>query len=194
MRGLHVNVVRVGYLVVGAIGIFFVLGMQCIPIDDSGVGAEVPAHLDILSATIEEVPPLDPKDVLNRAIVLRLEVAGVSRCGGGVQPLVYGFLIDTDKDTASGVADEFTDPLGVDARISAECDPDTSRFVSPLGPVTVAIDSGTGITTVEIRTTVGLLPSVDFSWIAYAEEGTLLTRLPVQGSNGAWATIEVLMP
>ncbi len=145
----------------------------------------IPAHLDILLATIEEQPPVDPSNVAARNVVLRMRLAGPvpSPCGPGFQ--AYGFLIDSDQNVTTGRPGPAFADLGVDARISASCNPVTGKFVSPLGPVTV----NTAGTVLEIQTTVGILPSVDFDWIAFAQDGTRFTRLPDPG-HARWTTFE----
>ena len=80
------------------------------------------------------------------------------------------------------------DALGIDARITAICDAPSGVFVSPVGAV--ILTPGVGTTTVEVRTTVDKLPSLAFRWIAFAQEGTALSRLPQAPEYGYWTTHE----
>lgn len=176
---------REGRVVLAAIAV--VAASLGLPLS-SGAGAQpVPPHLEIRSAVIEELPPSDPADVASRSVALRIGLAGLPPCNATTSP-TYGFLIDADKDgnTGSSLAG-----LGVDARVSAECDPATGEFVSPDRTVSVTTDPASGTATVDIRTTVGLFPSVDFWWVAYAQQGTRLFRLPEDPGHGGWATGEI---
>jgi hypothetical protein len=148
-----------------------------------------PPHLLILFANIAELPPIDSQDVANRQVVLRIQLAQTPSCTSRTN---YGFLIDADKSAATGATDPAFSNLGIDARISARCDPRTGSFVSSVGPVTITVDAVTGTALLEILTTVSRLPSVDFQWIAFAQEDTLFTRLPEDPNEpGAWATLEI---
>ncbi|MCU0225359.1 MAG: hypothetical protein MUF27_15115 [Acidobacteria bacterium] len=151
--------------------------------------AQVPSHLDILSAAIEELPPIDPASVPGRSVTLRLEVNGTPVCGPGTGFLAYGVLIDTDSDPATGVSLPAFAGLGVEARVSATCDPAASVFVSPVGAVSLAPGSA-GTTAITIRTTVAQLPALDFRWIAFAQEGSTFSRLPQAPAYSAWTTHE----
>lgn len=71
--------------------------------DDVHAQNLVPPHLSILSATIEELPPIDPTNVASRKVRLRLELSGTPTCTSTSSFLAYGFLIDADKNTATGV-------------------------------------------------------------------------------------------
>lgn len=158
---------------------------------DGGARAQqpVPAHLAILSANIIE-QSADPTKVSERQLVLRLEVAAAPRCTSATAFLAYGLLIDADKDAATGLTGPAFEGLGVDARLSAQCDPVAGRLLSPLGPVNVTTDQATGVVRIEIRTTVDQLPSIDFLWVAFAQEGSTFSRLPKEPEVGAWTTFE----
>jgi hypothetical protein len=152
------------------------------------VSAQVPPHLDILSATIEELPPIDRENVPGRGVALRLVVSGAPPCHAGTGVLAYGFLVDADSDPATGLTGVPFDDLGVEARLTATCDPVSGFFWSPLG--TVTLTPGTGTTTIEIRTTVERLPSLGFRWVAYAEENATFSRLPQSPEYAYWTTFE----
>ena len=151
-----------------------------------------PPHLDILTAVIREEPPIDPTDVASRVIVLEIELAGSPDCSAN--PFIaYGALMDVDEDPLTGLADPAFASLGVDARISAECDTATGLFVSNAGTVNVVNDPG-GTTVLSITTTVANLPAVEFHWIAFAWDNTDLTRLPASPDIAKWATTERRIP
>lgn len=152
------------------------------------VSAQVPPHLDILTATIEELPPIDRANVPARGVALRLVVNGAPSCHAGTRLLAYGFLVDADSNPATGRTGVPFDDLGVEARLTATCDPASGLFSSPLG--TVTLTPGTGTTTIEIRTTVERLPSLGFRWIAYAEENATFSRLPQSPEHAYWTTFE----
>ncbi len=165
-----------------------VLGM-CVGFSALGTSAQVPSRLDILSATIEEQPPIDSGTVPNRVVLLRIELAGSvpSPCGPAFQE--YGFLIDRDRDPTTGITDPAFEDLGVDAKVAATCNIVSGVFEGPSGS-TVTI-TGPTLNVIEIRTTVQRLPSLEFSWVAFAQEESLFTRLPESPSHGGWATHEI---
>jgi hypothetical protein len=150
--------------------------------------AQVPSHLDIASATVAEVPPVYPGSVPGRSVTLQLTVNGTPVCNATTGFLAYGFLIDADSDPATGLSDVAFQNLGVDARVTAICDAPTGAFVSQVGTVTVT--SGGGTTTIEILTTVDRLPSLEFRWIAFAQEDQVFSRLPQAPEYARWTTLE----
>jgi hypothetical protein len=153
-----------------------------------------PGHLDIREAVLIEQEPMDPADVAARGVVMRIAVVEAPSCTAGTGFLSYGLLIDSDRNPVTGAAPDEFKPLGIDARISLECDPGSGTFTSPLGTVSVSADPGTGFTLLELSTTVGQLPSVNFFYLAYAQEDATLTRLPEPSDFGAWKTIEQFLP
>jgi len=150
--------------------------------------AQVLPHLDIASATIQELPPIDRDNVPGRAVALRLVLNGVPVCNAATGFLAYGFLIDADSNPSTGLSDVAFDDLGVDARVTATCDPTAGVFVSPIG--IVAFIPGPGISTIEIRTTVERLPTLGFRWIAFAQDNLAFTRLPQAPGHAHWTTHE----
>lgn len=164
------------------------LSLICLFLAGFAALAQVPPHLDIVSATIEENPPIVRQNVPGRGVTLRLSVAGPISCTPASGFLVYGFLIDTDSDPATGLSLPAFDVLGVEARVTATCDPPTGTFVCPLGPVTVT--PGPGFTTLEIRTTVAAMPALSCRWIAFAQQGAVFSRLPQAPEFSHWGTHE----
>jgi len=173
---------------VGVVAILTVLGLFT---TSAAAADQVPAYLDILSANIVELPPIDAASVPARAVRLSLELAGAPSCTPATGYLAYGFLIDADKNAATGLSPAAFQPLGVDAQAVALCDPGTSAFRSLLGDVTLATDPMTGATTLAIETVVAKLPSLDLHWIAYAQEVSRFIRLPAAPGHSAWATHEI---
>ncbi len=153
----------------------------------------VPPHLDILSATVREVPPLNPASVGPRVVIVAVTVAGAPPCSPSSPFGSYGVFVDADLDPATGLADPIFAPLGVDARLTAACDPASGLFTSPAGPVTLTAGPG-GSTVVSIRSTASKVPSIDFRWIAFARDDDDLTRLPASPEAGRWAIIERMIP
>ena len=151
--------------------------------------AQTPAHLDVRTATITEVPPLTGP-VGDRRVSLSIGIRGSATCAPGRR---YGFLLDTDSDPATGLADPFLPEVGVEAQIVAACAPGGAGFVSALGPVTVAKDAKTGLTVIEIATTVKALPAVAFRWVGFAQHESRITRVPASGF-GFWTTNERALP
>jgi hypothetical protein len=147
----------------------------------------VPAHLTIVAASINELPPITWRNVGDRKVRLRVQLAGRPPCTAG-RTLAYGFLIDADLNPQSGLAGGEHADLGVDARVTMQCDPASGRFRSPLGTVTQSVVGGR--TTIDLVTTVRSLPAVDFQWIAYAAEGDAWTRMPEAPGHGSWAIRE----
>lgn len=159
----------------------------------AGTFAQAPAHLDILSAVIREEPPLDAASIPPRTVVVELVLAGAPVCDPSTPFLAYGVLIDSDQDPLTGVTDPAYDALGVDARISADCDGGTGVFSSNAGAVSLTGDPG-GTATVTITLTVADLPRVQFDWLAFAQEGGDLTRLPAAPEYATWTILERSLP
>jgi len=159
-----------------------------------GVVQQAPAHLDILAAGIQEVARdynfHQRDDVPTRQVLLTFTVAGPPTCDATTGFLGYCFLIDKDRDPGTGVTNPVLDDLGIDARMCATCDPASSSFTSPLGPVTVTTDPATGETTIEILTTAAMLPSVEFDWIAFAEHDSVFCRVPAIPDHESWMIFE----
>jgi hypothetical protein len=147
-------------------------------------------YLDIVAASVEEVPPIEWGRIAGRQVRLRIQAAGTPTCTSATASLEYGFLVDSDKSAVTGATNDAFADLGVDARVAARCDPRQGTFVSPIGTVTVSAPNAAGVTTIDLLTTAGRLPSVDFLWVAYAAEGGVLTRLPQAPGHNAWNTIE----
>ena len=173
---------------VGVVAILTALGLFTA---SAAAAGQVPAYLDILSANIVELPPIDSASVPARAVLLSLTLAGAPSCTPSTGYLAYGFLIDADKDAGTGLGPGAFQPLGVDAQAVALCDQGTSTFRSLLGDVTLATDPMTGNTTLAIQSVVAKLPSLDLHWIAYAQEGSQFIRLPAAPGHSAWATHEI---
>jgi len=150
----------------------------------------VPAHLDVGIARIVEGARLDARSAAKREVTLSLELGVRPACNRDQPDLVYGFLIDADKDAQTGATDPAFARLGIDARISAECDPATGRFTSRGGSVALDTDPASGATVLTIRTTVEDLPSVDFYWIAFAHDDPTFVRVPDAPGFAAWAIAE----
>jgi hypothetical protein len=156
----------------------------------SATSLQIPAHLDILTASIEEIPPIDAANVAARPILFRIDVADAPPCISTTGILAYGVLIDADRNPTTGVTDPAFADLGVDARAAVECDPALGVFVSALGAVSVTTDVATGVTRIELLTSGRQLPSTDFQWIAFAQEGPTFIRLPAEPNAGRWAIHE----
>jgi hypothetical protein len=149
-----------------------------------------PPVLGIVGAAIEYLPPYRA-DIAQRRVRFRIQTAAPPRCGGGAGRSEYGFLIDADRSRATGVTDADFDELGIDARIVMRCDEPSGRFRSPLGPVTL---QSTGGAALELVTTVGQLPSVDFLWVPYGATADQLVLFPTEPRHGRWAILERVMP
>lgn len=135
-------------------------------------------HLRLVDAEIEETGTVVPGQAAARQSRLWIELEDAPTCGAQDGNLRYGFLVDADDDPATGV---FVAGLGIDARITATCDPPTGTFTSPAASVSIDGD------TLNMLMPVGLLPSVEFSWIAFGQDAQTLTRLP----RGAFAIEEL---
>jgi hypothetical protein len=151
--------------------------------------AQTPAHLDVRMAEIREEPPMTGP-VGDRRVTLRIGVRGGVSCAPGRR---YGFLVDTDSDAATGLSGPFVAELGLEAQLVAACPAGSAAFQSALGPVTIAKDPKTGLTVIEISTTVKALPAVAFRWVGFARDGSRITRVPVSGF-GFWTTSERAIP
>jgi hypothetical protein len=156
--------------------------------------AQAPPWLDILKAEVREVPPSHPIDVGSRTVAIDLTLAGSPVCTGSSPFVAYGILIDADLDPDTGLTDPAFDPLGLDARVSAECDQASGLFVSEAGTVSVSPPGPGGEVLFTITTDVASLPSVEFHWIAFAMEDASFTRLPASPDPGGWGIQERMIP
>lgn len=173
-----------------ALGAALVVGALA-PGDDVDAQGAAPPYLDILSAGIREQAPIDSGTVSARVVLLRVEVAeqAASLCGAAVRR--YGFLVDADRQPSTGQTAAAFPGLGIDAQLFAECN--GGAWSSPLGAVTVQPNaSGTG-SVIQIQTAAGLLPSGEFNWVAFARQGSRVTRLPASGA-GYWTIAERAIP
>jgi hypothetical protein len=152
--------------------------------------SDVSPQIDVQSATIDQISPIDPRAVPQREVVLSIEVAEAPTCTSQTGYLSYGFLIDSDLDPATGPSADAFAGLGVDARMNATCDPATGAFAVPAGMTVTVTPTSNGGATVEIHTTVGSLPSVEFDWIAFAQKDSTFVRLPAAPEHGTWSTSE----
>ena len=177
------------FSIIGISTIFLTLFM--LEAESADASSHIQPHLSIISADIVELE-YNPDDVKNRPVEFYLIVQGSPQCSPKTGILNYGFLIDSDKNNQTGISYQALNDLGVDAHISLSCDPSTGLFTSPLGQVTIE-DTTNGETKISILTEVGLLPSIDFNWIAYAQEDSLFIRVPENGTHGYWSIIENLM-
>lgn len=160
----------------------------------SARGAQVapeatPAHLRIVSAEVEEVRPMN-RNIARRQVRLRIGTAAAPVCPGPATE--YGFLIDADKSLATGITEPSFDRLGIDARVVMRCDEKSGRFVSPIGRVTARM--GADAPGLDLVTTVGQLPSVDFFWVPYGALGNQLSLLAEAPRFSRWAIIERSIP
>ncbi len=155
---------------------------------------QLSSHLVIESASITELEPFDNLTVVGRPVRLEIVLGATPACTVSTFDLRFGFFIDSDKSSSTGLTDSALNDLGVDAKIEVLCNSSTQTYQSSVGTVTVATDGGTGKTTVQIDTTVDQLPSVDFHWIAYAFDNAEMGRLPDAGEHGHWATFEITLP
>jgi len=140
----------------------------------------------VVAATIVEAMPLS-QDIAKRRVLLRLRLSSSPSCTAGASD-EFGFLIDADKQTETGVRHPAAETLGFDARVTLRCDAATRRYVSPLGSVTQKAD------TLELATTAERLPSLDFLWAPYAAVGNEVALSAARPNYSHWAVFERSMP
>jgi len=155
---------------------------------------QLSSHLEVKSAIVTEMEPIDILTVEGRPVRFELVLADAPSCTVSTTDLRFGFFIDSDKDSATGLTDAALNDLGVDAKVEVVCDSATQTYLSSVGTATVTTNMITKETTVRIDTTVDQLPSVDFHWIAYAFDNAEMGRLPDAGDHGHWAIFEILLP
>lgn len=149
-----------------------------------------PAALKVVSANIDDVVPIN-RPIARREVRFSIRLASAPTCAAGSRG-EYGFLIDADKSAKSGVAIPGLEPLGVDARIVMRCDEATGRFVSPTGRVVPIVDQRSpGL---DLVTTVGQLPSVEFFWAPYAATAGQLSLIAGTRRYSTWAIPERSIP
>lgn len=152
---------------------------------------------DILSAeVVEEVDPTAPHDVTAREVRFRIELAGpVPTCEGSTaRPLMYGFLVDADRDasTRAGVVPDESawSDLGPEARITVRCDDGSNEYVQPAGFDCSVCPTADGANVIEITAPAPQLPSIDFHWIGFAQQEDAFHRLPGQPGHGRFTILE----
>ncbi len=89
--------------------------------------AQVPAHLNIRSASVREASDFDPTQIRGRLVAIRLELAEAPTCAAGRDSLTYGILVDSDKTRGTGVRRSAFRDLGIDARVVARCGCQSSK-------------------------------------------------------------------
>ena len=162
----------------------------------SGLGVDAAAQTPptvsrIVGGDVEDVGDYVP-DIARRRVRFGIALAGTAACDQTTGPVEYGLLIDADRNKATGRFDAALDPLGIDARIVMRCDPRTGRFTSPIGNVRVRAVAG--VSRIEIETTVGRLPSVDFFWAPYAAVDGRIWLLTNRPRHSRWAILERSIP
>jgi len=127
-----------------------------------------------------------------RATVFVLELAAPPACAGGD---VYGFLLDADRDpaTTAGPAEAAWDDLGPDAAVLGVCDPSTGELRQPAG-YDLAVAPAETRTAVTITVPNVLMSSLDFDWLAFAQRGQALDRVPGHGAHGRYRPAEQALP
>jgi hypothetical protein len=160
----------------------------------AAVAPQLSSHLEVQSAIVTEMEPIDILTVDGRPVRFELVLADAPSCTVSTTDLRFGFFIDSDKNSATGLTDAALNDLGVDAKVEVKCDSTTQTYISSVGTATVTTNMSTNETTVRIDTTVDQLPSVDFHWIAYAFDNAEMGRLPDAGDHGHWAIFEILLP
>jgi len=163
------------------------VGVLCIT---SAMGQSVPPHLYIVESEFSTISATDGV-VGDREVRLSITVLGPPPCDAANAGVAYGMLVDSDANADTGLP---IDSLGIDARLSVECDGAPGTFSSTIGAVAIATEEATGLTTIELSTTIEQLPSVDFLWVAYATDGALLVNAPEGEAAPRWSTIERAIP
>jgi|GEM_PF-1931937 len=144
--------------------------------------------LTIHSAAIGELPPVDLK-VKGRKIGFSIELSKLPVCNKRSKLWQFGFLIDADRDSATGLTDTAYSDLGVDAGIVVKCNPDSGNYVSNIGQVTIR--KAMNKITINIETVAEALPSVHFYYLAFAHDTKTFIRLPASPHSSAWAINEI---
>ena len=142
----------------------------------------------IQSASIGELPPVDLK-VEGRKIEFSITLSKLPECNTQTKLWQFGFLIDADRNSATGLTDAAYADLGVDAGVVVKCNPATGDYVSNVGQVT--IDKAAHNTTIRIKTLAEALPSVHFYYLAFAHDTKTFIRLPAAPHSSAWAINEI---
>jgi hypothetical protein len=147
----------------------------------------------LLEANIDEQPPIDFRRIASRRVVLSFVVGAAPVCpssGGGPS---FAFLIDADRNARSGAATKAFPGLGIDFQISVRCDA-SGQLVSTLGSATVRrVEGAPERWAIDVTTTVGALPSVQFLWVAISREGNRVQRLPAGDRVGQWSILELVI-
>ncbi len=142
----------------------------------------------ILSASISELSPLD-LTVKGRKILFSIELSELPLCNKQNELWQFGFLIDADRDSSTGLTDTAYSDLGVDASIVVKCNSATGDYVSNVGQVTTHKDVGS--ITINIETVAEALPSINFYYLAFAHDTKTFTRLPESPYSSGWAINEI---
>lgn len=175
---------------VGLLALGVVLLSGCGSDETTPTDAAVPAHLQILAASVESRRGSGDVDRAARPVTIRLVMAAEPPCAGD-PGFELGVLVDADADLGTGETGEAFEGLGVDAKLAIRCV--GGRLTSDVGAVTVAPADAVG-KSVELRvaTTVADLPSLRFRWVAYAHDGADgMVRLPEAPHASAWELDEL---
>ncbi len=143
----------------------------------------------ILSASVAEVAPVS-STVVGRRVRFSIELDELPECAPSVPRPEFGFLVDADRDAATGLTDPVFGSLGVDAQIVVVCVPAEGGYVSNVGDVTVRVLGG-GTVSVDIEMTAEQLPSVDFFFAVFVRHANHLQRMPEAPHVEAWAIHEL---
>lgn len=148
----------------------------------------------LLEAQISEQPPIDFRTRGTRKVVLSFVVGAAPECtAAAAAGPRYAFLIDADRNLQTGTRTASFPELGIDSQVAVQCGAN-GRFTSTLGSAAVRqIAGATGRWAIDVSTTVGALPSVEFLWVAIARDGNRVHRLPASGRVGTWGILELVI-
>jgi len=160
-------------------------------VDGPGLDAQsVPTHLQFAGVEIVDAP--SPADRIGeRPVTVSFLVAGRPSCSAATSGVAYRLLIDADRDARTGARLGVAGEIGADAQLAVTCDAAAGRFVSAVGDVRVT--GAGGRTRIDLVTTARRLPSLRFRWIALAQDGPQVTRLPRSGESVPWSVPEMAL-
>ena len=147
-----------------------------------------PDYLNLLSASISEVPPID-YSAKGRKIRFTLELGAAPPCNEDYRQLQYGFLLDADRNNMTGTTAPAFGNLGVDALISVTCDEASGQYISNIGKVNLQTLNNKAIMNIDIAAEE--LPSVNFLFAAFSGDADNFVRLPEASEVAGWAIHEI---
>jgi hypothetical protein len=145
-----------------------------------------PPHLRLLRAEIAEGPPYDHSRMAERRVTFRIALAARPPCEPGRAGTRYTFVVSAFPWLSGSLRLEAVPEIPAHAKIEFACDPSSREWRSGLAPGRVTVRQAGAETMLELTTSLGELPAVEFHWVALASDGEIYMRTPGRGRVALW--------